>query len=153
MIAKGMNYVFGLALLAISTTATVQAEENKALYNFVHDNNQAIAKAILEGDADFLSSGYTDDSYLMAPDTPLLRGPAGAHGYWQAVIDSKPAEVKLVTTEVHESGDLAYGTGTLAVTAHDGKVYNSNYVLVFKKIGGEWRLHLDIWTPTPAAGK
>jgi ketosteroid isomerase-like protein len=46
---------------------------------------------------------------------------------------------------VESSGDLAYETGTVRLVARDGKQTEGRYVVVWKRDGGRWKLHRDIW--------
>jgi ketosteroid isomerase-like protein len=68
--------------------------------------------------------------------------------FWKGVIDAGVKNVSISTGEVASSGDLAYAVGTLEVTDLSDAKHHSRYVLVFKKVAGEWKLHLDIWTPS-----
>jgi ketosteroid isomerase-like protein len=52
-------------------------------------------------------------------------------------------------------GDLAAETGKYDLTGADGTVLDSGkYVVVWKREGGHWKLHRDIWnTSMPAPAK
>ena len=53
----------------------------------------------------------------------------------------------LATTEVASQGNLAYEVGTYEMKTKDGKVADrGKYCVVWKKVGGKWLLHRDIWT-------
>lgn len=118
------------------------------LYNLIDAGNQATAAAIMAGDAESVAAGYTDDAYVLAPDAATVRGREGIRLFWQGMIESGVKNVHIGTGEVASSGDLAYAVGTLEVTGADDTTGYARYVLVFKRVSGEWRLHLDIWTPS-----
>ena len=118
------------------------------LYNLIDAGNQATAAAIMAGDAGSVAAGYTDDAYVLAPDAATVRGREDIRAFWQGMIESGVKNVHIGTGEVASSGDLAYAVGTLEVTGADDATGYARYVLVFKRVSGQWRLHLDIWTPS-----
>jgi ketosteroid isomerase-like protein len=61
-------------------------------------------------------------------------------------------DVRLETTAVEASGDLAVEDGVAHLVASDGKESAARYVVVWKRVAGVWRLHRDIWNTGPAAG-
>jgi uncharacterized protein (TIGR02246 family) len=142
-----------LNLQAIACTAFImlymgEAQANDELYDIIDAGNQATAAAIMAGDAGLVAAGYTDDGYVLAPDTATIQGRADIRAFWQGMIESGVKNVQIGTGEVASSGDLAYAVGTLEVTSADNTTGYARYVLVFKRVSGEWRLHLDIWTPS-----
>jgi len=124
----------------------VHADED--VHSELDAGNQAFAAAIIAGDAGSAAAGYTDDAYVLAPGAATVRGREDIRAFWQGMIESGVKNVQIDTGEVASSGDLAYATGTLAVTGADDTTGHARYVLVFKRVSGEWRLHLDIWTPS-----
>jgi uncharacterized protein (TIGR02246 family) len=124
----------------------VHADED--IYNEIDAGNQAFAAAIIAGDAGSAAAGYTDDAYVLAPGAATVRGREEIRAFWQGMIESGVKNVQIGTAEVASSGDIAYAVGTLAVTGADDTTGHARYVLVFKRVSGEWRLHLDIWTPS-----
>jgi uncharacterized protein (TIGR02246 family) len=124
------------------------AQADNELYKELDAGNQAFAATVMAGDAESVAAGYTDDAYVLAPDAATARGREDIRAFWQGLIESGVKNVQIKTGEVASSGDLAYATGTLAVTGADDATAHSRYVLVFKRVSGAWQLHLDIWTPS-----
>jgi ketosteroid isomerase-like protein len=56
---------------------------------------------------------------------------------------------------VEGHGDTAHEVGKYAVPAEGGKVVDTgDYIVIWKRENGRWRLHRDIWTTnTPARGQ
>ncbi len=54
-------------------------------------------------------------------------------------------DVALETEDAEGVGDLAYETGTVRLVAKDGAASSARYVVVWKRSGGSWKLHRDIW--------
>ena len=121
---------------------------NDELFDAMDAGNQAFAAAIIAGDVESAVAGYTDDAYVLATSAATVRGREDIRAFWQGLIDSGVQNVVINTGEVASSGDLAYVVGTIEVTGEDNSTEQSRYVLVYKRVSGEWRLHLDIWTPS-----
>lgn len=113
----------------------------------IDEGNQAFAAALLEGDVDSAVSSYTDTACVIAPAAGTACGKEQIKAFWTGVVDSGVKNIKIDTREVGSSGDLAYAVGTLVVTDSTDVDHASRYTLVFKKVAGEWKLHIDTWTP------
>ena len=109
--------------------------------------NKAFAKAIVAGDIDHLVNAYTDDACVIAPNAPLTCGKESIRPFWISVIESKPRNVEIITHNAEKDGNLSYATGELIITDAESAVHKSRFVLVFKLIGDDWKLHVDSWTP------
>jgi ketosteroid isomerase-like protein len=131
-------------LMSFSNITNVAADE---LYATLDKGNQSFAKAILAKNVDNLVSNYTDDACVIAPHTTITCGREAIREFWTTVINSGPKDVSIVTQATGSSGDLAYATGTLAITEKNGTIQKNNYVLVLKFVADGWKLHLDTWTP------
>jgi ketosteroid isomerase-like protein len=75
----------------------------------------------------------------------VARGRPALAAFWQKSIDSGVKDVTLETADVESVGDLAYETGIVRQVAKDGTVSNARYVVIWKRVGGKWLLHRDIW--------
>jgi ketosteroid isomerase-like protein len=54
--------------------------------------------------------------------------------------------------EVARSGDLADERGEIAVSSNGKPMHDGNYIYVWKKRNGEWRVTLYMWNTGEAAG-
>jgi len=139
------KFRLAVCVLVAFSTATIAGEDLHALFD---QGNQAFAGAIMNGDVEQAVAAYTDTACVIAPLAPNACGKEAITAFWTGVVESGITDVKLGTGEVGSSGDLAYVTGTLEVTDAEGVTHASRYVLVFRKVDGEWKLHLDTWTPS-----
>jgi uncharacterized protein (TIGR02246 family) len=91
---------------------------------------------------------------LYAPDAVLMRWDGSVHGY-----DSILAEFERSATgnahnyivhplQFQRSGDLGYETGAYNVTLRD-RVSEGNYLMVVKRIKGEWKIVAHATVPNP----
>jgi uncharacterized protein (TIGR02246 family) len=111
----------------------------------VEASNRAFIAAFLRGDSAAIAQLYTENAQVIAPGEPVARGRAAIAAAWQNAIDSGVKDVKLQTAEVESAGDLASETGTVRLVAKDGSITQARYVVVWKREGGRWKLHRDIW--------
>jgi uncharacterized protein (TIGR02246 family) len=140
-----MSRTIHFACLILAAAALASPARADALRDAVEANNQAFIAAFLRGDAAAVSQLYTESAQVIAPGEPVARGRAEIQAAWQKAIDSGVKDVKLETLDVESAGDLAYETGTVKLVAKDGKVDQARYVVVWKREGGRWKLHRDIW--------
>jgi uncharacterized protein (TIGR02246 family) len=136
----------GAALLALAILFAgaegARAEDVRAA---VEAGNRAFVVAFLRGDAPAVAGLYTDDAQVIAPGAPVAAGRAAVEAFWKGTIESGVKDVQLTTLGVEADGDLAFETGRVRLVAADGKASEARYVVVWKRVGGAWKLHRDIW--------
>jgi len=70
------------------------------------------------------------------------------------VFDSGVKGVRLKTLEVESHGDLAHEVGQYELLDAAGKTLDrGKYVVIWKKDGGRFKLHRDIWTTSMPPAK
>ncbi len=111
----------------------------------VEAGNRAFIAALLKGDASAAAQLYTADAQVIAPGAPVASGRSAIAAAWQSTIDTGVKDLTLETAEVESAGDLAYETGVVQLAYKDGRVLRARYVVVWKREGGQWKLHRDIW--------
>jgi uncharacterized protein (TIGR02246 family) len=99
----------------------------------------------MRGDSKAVADLYTEDAKVIAPGSDIASGREAIAAFWQKGIDSGAKEVKLATDRVESAGDMAYEDGVVTVVGADGKPSPARYVVVWKRDGGSWKLHRDIW--------
>jgi uncharacterized protein (TIGR02246 family) len=111
----------------------------------VDAGNRAFRTAFLAGDANAVAKLYTENAQVIAPGAPVARGRAAIAAAWKKTIDVGFQDLTLQTAEVESAGDLACETGVVRLVSRDGKSTQGRYVVVWKREGGQWKLHRDIW--------
>jgi ketosteroid isomerase-like protein len=122
--------------------ATARADDVREA---IEAGNRAFVAAFLRGDAAGTAAVYTEGAQVIAPGEPVASGRAAIAAVWQRSIDAGVKDVRLTTADVESSGDLASETGTVRLVAKDGAVSDARYVVVWKREGGAWKIHRDIW--------
>jgi uncharacterized protein (TIGR02246 family) len=118
------------------------------------NNKKFFIDAAPKGDAALLAGVYTDDAVAYPANSEPVKGRAALQAMWKSVFDAGIAGFELKTEEVESAGDIAWETGTYAMKLKDGKVADrGKYVVIWKRVGGEWKLHRDIWTTSLPVAK
>ena len=103
-------------------------------------------------DAAKVASMYTEDAVVMPPNEPMLTGRTAIEARWKKEMQS-PVTLGLTPTESSTSGDRAHEAGIVSITLPDGSKLTEKYLVVFKKVGSDWKIAYDIWNsdtpPTP----
>jgi ketosteroid isomerase-like protein len=89
----------------------------------------------------------------MPPNSDVVKGRAAIQAMWQGVFGSGVTGVDLTTLEVEAHGNSAHEVGTYVIKVKDAVADRGKYVVVWKKVGGQWQLHRDIWNTSQPAPK
>jgi uncharacterized protein (TIGR02246 family) len=107
--------------------------------------NRQFEEAARKGDLDRIASLYTPDAIAFPPDGPLVKGRDAIKQMWGTVAQQIGLkDVRLATLDFEQAGDTGYEVGEATLTVSSGTAV-VKFVVVWKKIGGQWRLHRDIW--------
>lgn len=113
----------------------------------IEAGNRQWEAAIAKGDGAAVAALYTANGQLLPAGSEAVTGTAAIRKFWQGVMDSGIRGAKLTTLEVEAHGDSAHEVGQYELRDQGGKVLDTGkYVVIWKRDGGRWRLHRDIWT-------
>lgn len=135
--------LLGLAL-AFSLTVPARAEDVRAA---IEAGNKLFQDAAARGDGAALAALYTADGKLLPANSDFVAGTAAIQKFWQGVLESGIRGATLTTVEVEGHGTVAHEVGQYELRDQAGKVLDKGkYVVIWKKVGAQWKLHRDIWT-------
>lgn len=78
------------------------------------------------------------------------RGREALQQVYQGGFDAGITEIPVEVTEAGLMEDTAYGAGTFVVMGAEGEVFNEgNWTGIYKKEGGEWKIHRLMGTAVP----
>lgn len=100
-----------------------------------------------KGDFDGLASLYTVDATAFPPGSALVKGRAAIGTMWKSIAE-QVSDPKIITVDVKRLGPSALreiGTFNLKTKAPTPKEVTGKYVVVWEKVGREWKLATDIW--------
>jgi uncharacterized protein (TIGR02246 family) len=139
---------FGMMLFSCHSVEKKNSMEDIATITAISAER---AKAFNEGNANGIATHFTNEAYLMAPESETKRGRAEIEAYYQAIFDEFETELESGYEDVKVDGDLAYGRGFAKVwlTPKSGgkKIYSeSKYLNILERQSdGAWKTTHDIW--------
>ena len=112
----------------------------------IKEGNELLMAAIMKQDAAAAAALYTDDAELFPPGQERVAGKKAIQAFWQTALNSGLKAVKLKTSEVRASGDLAYEIGTYeSIGAKEVVLERGEYCVIWRYQDQKWKLHRDIW--------
>ena len=147
--------IYALLALVIVLTSCATAPTQGNVRQAIEANNSKWAEALSRGEAATIAALYTSTAQLLPANGNVVSGKEAIQKYWQGAITSGFKAITLTTVEVESCGDTVYEVGKYTVPGEGGKVLDpGDYVVIWKREKGQWKLHRDIWTTnTPAPGQ
>jgi uncharacterized protein (TIGR02246 family) len=143
-----------VGLVSLVFLAALPAAGADDVRSAIEAANQKWEAAASRSDGAGVAALYTTDAQLLPSQSDFVRGTQAIGQFWQAVFDSGVKGVSLTTVEVESCGNTAHEVGKVELRGADGKILDqAKYVVVWKKEGGSWKLHRDIWTTSVVPAK
>jgi uncharacterized protein (TIGR02246 family) len=130
-----------IGCLSVGSPALAQ---NKAT---IEKLNDVWTAAFNKGDAAAVRALYTEDAYVLPPGSAMVKGRAAIEAFWREAAQQM-SDAKLTTIDVLPLGRSAareIGTVTLKTKSQPPQEVVGKYVVVWRKIGRDWKLATDIW--------
>ena len=134
-IALVIAFLAGLIAPAVAQKAEIEAMNAKwvELFN--------------KGDFDGVASLYTDDATAFPPGSGMVKGRAAIGAMWKSMAE-QVGDPKVITLDVKPLGPSAareIGTFSLKTKGPTPQEVTGKYVVVWEKVGTDWKLAADIW--------
>jgi uncharacterized protein (TIGR02246 family) len=100
-----------------------------------------------KGDFDGVASLYTADATAFPPGSAMVKGRAAIGAMWKSMAE-QVSDPKVTTIDVKRLGPSAareIGTFSLKTKGSPPKEVAGKYVVVWEKVGRDWKLAADIW--------
>jgi uncharacterized protein (TIGR02246 family) len=100
-----------------------------------------------KGDFAGVASLYTTDATAFPPGSAMVRGEAAIGAMWKSMAE-QVGDPKLITLDVKPLGPSAareIGTFSLKTKGQPPQEVTGKYVVVWEKVGNDWKLAADIW--------
>ena len=141
------------AVEANSTAAADVGAEEQAIRGQV-DRWLQLVKA---KDAAGIAALYAEDGAVMPPNAPIGKGRAAIEQAWASTMQTPGFDLTFVPDQiiVSSSGDMALDRGTYRLAIAPGGTAQTDtgkYVVVWRKIGSEWKAAADIFNSDLPAG-
>lgn len=123
--------------------------ESKSDLDIIKQNISAFSEAYMNGDIEGLVNMYTEDGKIMPNNRKIMAGKTDLLSYWTIPEGVKILHHKVTPSEIIIENDTAYDYGYYegkTLTKDKKEVsWQGKYIIVWKKIDGEWKIYLDIW--------
>jgi len=94
-----------------------------------------------------VGSLYTEDATAFPPGSSMVKGRAAIEAMWKGM-GEQISDPKVTTLDVKPLGPTAareIGTFSLKTKGPTPKEVTGKYVVVWEKVGNDWKLAADIW--------
>ncbi|MEM6720592.1 MAG: nuclear transport factor 2 family protein [Bacteroidota bacterium] len=96
-----------------------------------------------------IGESYTEDAKIFPQRGDIMVGKKAIIGYWTLPEGVQTTNHKITPEEITIVNDTAYDYGYYegtTVRANGTKSsWKGKYVIVWKRVGGRWKMYLDIW--------
>ena len=130
-----------IGFLSVGSPALAQSKAT------IEKLNDVWTAAFTKGDAAAVAALYTEDAYVLPPGSAMVKGRAGIEAFWRQAAQQM-SDAKLTTVDVLPLGRSAareIGTVTLKTKSQPPQEVVGKYVVVWRKVGRDWKLATDIW--------
>ena len=100
-----------------------------------------------KGDFAGIASLYTEDAVAFPPGASMVKGRAAIGAMWKGLAE-QVSDPKVTTLDVKSLGPSAareIGIVSLKTKGPTPKELTGKYVVVWEKVGDDWKLAADIW--------
>jgi uncharacterized protein (TIGR02246 family) len=138
-----------------NSAAAVDAAADEQAIRAQVDRWQQLIKA---KDASGIAALYAEDGAVMPPNAPIGKGRTAIQETWASMLRTPGFDLTINPEQIviSSSGDMALDRGTYTLTvAPTGTTQTDTgkYVVVWRKVGGDWRAAADIFnSDLPASG-
>ena len=124
------------------------AQDAKAEISACNRRFEALVK---EGQMEGLGRLYTEQARLLPPDARPVTGRDAIGKFWEgAAAKLGVTSIKLGTQTLDVYGDVANEVGEATIGLGAAGSATAKYIVLWRRVGGQWYLDVDIWNMTPA---
>lgn len=145
-----MKNLILISLLVLSHSLASQTFQGKQEdIDIILSNIKDFSMAVMSSDYQAIGEAYTKDAKIFPNNSDIIRGRDAITKYWelpQGVTinyhNISPEELRVLDEDAYDYG---YYEGTTRRPDGTEIDWRGKYVIVWKKIGTEWKIYLDIW--------
>jgi len=147
-----MNSKFKSTLLLLFLSIAFYAQEYSGKgedINKILENIKGFSSAYINADYDALTLFYSTDAKIFPGGTDIITGHKAIKKRWVLPKEVKVLSHKINSKEIKIIEDYAYDYGYYEGSSTNAEgvpsLWKGKYVIVWKKIGNDWKIYLDIW--------
>ncbi|MTB51134.1 DUF4440 domain-containing protein [Lewinella sp. W8] len=113
------------------------------------ENIGKFSASVVAGDYDKIAAAYTEDGKIFPNRRDIIGGRAAVRQYWVLPEGVRTITHKITPVEIkvrgREAYDYGYYEGTTRRANGEEVSWRGKYVIIWRKVGKEWKIYLDIW--------
>jgi uncharacterized protein (TIGR02246 family) len=132
-----------LAAACLCLPVSAKAQDKATIQNL----NDQFARAFNTGDIASVAAHYTDDAAVLPPGAEMVKGRSAIQAFWKGATE-QIGDIKLTAVDVKPLGSNAareIGIFSLRTKGSQPQEITGKYVVVWEKVGADWKLATDIW--------
>lgn len=137
------------SLFTISHAQTYKGKQKDI--NIILKNIAQFSQNYMNGDAAAIANSYTADGKIFPSNQEIISGTKDLKKYWTTPADIKVKYHKITPLEIEvikkTAYDYGYYEGETILKDGTSSKWKGKYMIVWKKVGKEWKIYLDIWNP------
>lgn len=145
---KTTLYFLSFLLLCTQGFSQTYTGKQKDIASILN-NVRLFSTYVVDADQQKLRGCYTEDGKLFPSGRDILEGGEAIERYWTFSGDSKIIAHKITPMEIKVQGkeayDYGYYEGTTRLANGEEQSWRGKYVIIWRKVGKEWKIYLDIW--------
>lgn len=115
----------------------------------IEQNAQKFSSYVNSSNYKMIAESYTKDAKIFPQRGKIINGVDGILKYWTLPEGVKTINHKITPNEITIVEDTAYDYGYYEGTTirpnGDKSSWEGKYVIVWKRVGDDWKMYLDIW--------
>lgn len=130
-------------VLLAALTSPVMSQDKGTIQKL----SDQFAETSNKGDTAGVAAFYTEDAYLLPPGAEMAKGRSAVQSFWKAAAE-QVGNMTMTTVDVMPLGENAaqeIGSFTLRTKAQPSQEMTGKYVVIWRRVGGDWKLATDIW--------
>ncbi|PWH83731.1 DUF4440 domain-containing protein [Algibacter marinivivus] len=116
--------------------------------DIILNNTDKFSEYVMASDYKMIGESYTKDAKIFPNKSEILEGD-DIVSYWTLPKGLSITHHKIFQEEIEVINDMAYDYGYYEGKTRNAKGEESSwkgkYVIVWKKVDGDWKMYLDIW--------
>jgi ketosteroid isomerase-like protein len=130
------------------------ATKSDLIEETIRKANRNLEAAVASGNPDSITRLYTDDAQLLPTGSDPISGPAAIAEFWKSILQLGIKRVQLESLEIDVQGATVIELGRYTLFAEEEDFLDrGKYIVIWKLIKGEWKLHRDIWNSSVPVGR
>lgn len=150
------NAIITLSILVFGMTTQAQEKFSGSEEDIgtILKNIEAFSQYYVGGDYENLANSYTIDGKIFPNNADIIEGRVAIKKRWILPEGVKtlrhqvtPKEITVIDDET--AYDYGYYEGESQNVNGEKSTFKGKYVIVWKKVEGDWKIYLDIWNSLP----